>query len=34
VVSRGGKGYAMFKRGRLGGVVWEPPEVPQLPEEG
>ena len=33
-VSRGGKGYAMFKRGSLTRVVTEVPEVPSLePEE-
>jgi hypothetical protein len=33
-VSRGGKGYAMFKRGTLSRVVTEVPEVPSLePEE-
>ena len=35
VVSRGGKGYAMFKRGELTKVVLEVPEAPALePEEG
>ncbi|MFI5308531.1 MAG: DNA gyrase C-terminal beta-propeller domain-containing protein, partial [Polyangiales bacterium] len=34
VVSRGGKGYAMFKRGSLSRVVTEPPVVPSLQGEG
>jgi DNA gyrase subunit A len=33
-VSRGGKGYAMFKRGSVSQVVQELPEVPDLGEEG
>ncbi|MCB9709045.1 MAG: DNA topoisomerase 4 subunit A [Myxococcales bacterium] len=33
VVSRAGKGHAMFKRGRLTGVVWPDPVVPDYGEE-
>ena len=32
VVSRGGKGHALFQRGSVSKVVLPPPEVPSLPE--
>jgi DNA gyrase/topoisomerase IV subunit A len=31
-VTRGGKGHALFKRGKLVGKVAEDPELPTLPE--
>ncbi len=33
VVSRGGKGFQLFKRGRLEGIVRPPPQVPPLAPE-
>ena len=33
VVSRGGKGFQLFKRGKLEREVYQPPEVPEFPED-